>query len=745
MDSEQSTLFNKIDNYLEEEEDKKDTDFDEWFKSYVNESHNNQKTDEPKPSDDMNQLNQSKDSEDDMKHKNSEGKSEGKSEDKDEGKHQNDSESKSEGELHEVHQHDSEDKDKNKPHDISHDDSEVKPQVKPQNKSKVKPQNKSKVKSQNKSKVKPQNKSKDKPQVKHQNESQNKSKENNENSTEYVEEIQNENEDETQKLQKHESENETEDKHQDKDEDETVCKHEVKSHDKDKDETEGKLENESREKDEYESQEKPEVKHENETEDESQEINEPNESNEDTIQKEIPNVHKETIVNTQVNNENVQNEYKHNQIIHENGHDNQNNQNVHNNHNETHRPGRRKIRVKKEKVGQVKNFPNGSIEIGDGANSKQPTDKEIIENIEKSKNKLINDINEQVKEMELNGNCKHIDPNTYNTNAKLFNVFYQYIIGKLFVPRNCVLTLDINEYINNTTVFKYNAFDAPNTSMQHPIPEKIIFLTKLNNIFNFQFVNSASGDFHFNDLDKQVTTFLYKYKDYGTTRLEYGIIKSLMGKLIIALNTSCELALRDNTKPRLSTEFKQAIIRDIECMKYIQSPDGKLYTSWKTFLNSLLSIGSDNLIYVHDNYPSLNTKLKTAYDNDFLTENLLANMLKCYLPSVAINYFYVIKSVYIVSRLLSIYIQEKLYITTSKKKSFEEIVNDIYAIATVGAIMYENKSYIFKQMTRTLPRYDKEITENTKMYILNHLLTGGQYYILKMFEESLPVVASLLV
>ena len=43
MDSEQSALFNKIDNYLEEEEDKKDTDFDEWFKSYVNENHNNQK------------------------------------------------------------------------------------------------------------------------------------------------------------------------------------------------------------------------------------------------------------------------------------------------------------------------------------------------------------------------------------------------------------------------------------------------------------------------------------------------------------------------------------------------------------------------------------------------------------------------------------------------------------------------------------------------------------------------------
>lgn len=672
MDSEQSTLFNKIDNYLEEEEDKKDTDFDEWFKSYVNESHNNQKTDEPKPSDD--ELKQSNHFEDNMHQDESENKVEGELQNELQNEHQNDSQDES--------QNNSEDNSKLDSEDINETSHEVQ--------------------NEDVSEDKPQDEHQDKPQ------------------------------DISENVSESEHRNNSQDNHQDEQQD----IFENKPKDVSEDELEYKPENNSKDK--------------NEVNDERVEhVEQDKNDDEDTIQKEILNVkvQNETILNAQVNTQNENTKLI--QDEHENENEDTQNENEHSGQNtqiETHhRPGRRKIRVKKEKVGQVKNFPNGSIEIGDSSKSKQPTDKEIIENIEKSKNRLINDINEQVKEMELNGNCKHIDPNAYNTNAKLFNVFYQYIIGKLFVPRNCVLTLDVNEYINNTTVFKYNAFDAPNTSMQHPIPEKIIFLTKLNNIFNFQFVNSASGDFHFNDIDKQVTTFLYKYKDYGTTRLEYGIIKSLMGKLIIALNTSCELALRDNTKPRLSTEFKQAIIRDIECMKYIQSPDGKLYTSWKTFLNSLLSIGSDNLIYVHDNYPSLNTKLKTAYDNDFLTENLLANMLKCYLPSVAINYFYVIKSVYIVSRLLSIYIQEKLYITTSKKKSFEEIVNDIYAIATVGAIMYENKSYIFKQMTRTLPKYDKEITENTKMYILNHLLTGGQYYILKMFEESLPVVASLLV
>ena len=390
-----------------------------------------------------------------------------------------------------------------------------------------------------------------------------------------------------------------------------------------------------------------------------------------------------------------------------------------------------------------KAYSSGSIEVTK-ENIREPTEKEIIENIIKSKNKLINDINTQVENMEQEGNYKKIKTDKYLPDADLYNVYYQYIIGKLFVPLNCGLKLDTNEYINNTTVFKYNAFDTPNMSMQHTIPEKVIYIKKLNQIFNHEFINNKSGDFHFNDLDKQIVKFLYKYKDYGTTKIEYGIIKSLMGKLIISLNTSCELALRDNTKSTLNTEFKQAVIRDIECMKYIQSTDGKTYASWKTFLNSLFSLDSDKLIYVHNNYKSLNNKLKTAYDSDFLTENLLANMLKCYLPSIAINYFYVIKSIYLIVRLLSIYIQEKKYIKDNDFKEFDDIVNDIYTIGTIGTILYENKVFILKQIPRSLPRYDKQISEQTQMYILNHLLTGGQYYILKMLEESLPVVASLL-
>ena len=69
-------------------------------------------------------------------------------------------------------------------------------------------------------------------------------------------------------------------------------------------------------------------------------------------------------------------------------------------------------------------------------------------------------------------------------------------------------------------------------------------------------------------------------------------------------------------------------------------------------------------------------------------------------------------------------------------------MNELYTIAVAGVLMYENKSFIYKQASRTLPSYDKPLSNETKLYILNHLLTGGQYYILKMIEESLPSIAA---
>ena len=348
------------------------------------------------------------------------------------------------------------------------------------------------------------------------------------------------------------------------------------------------------------------------------------------------------------------------------------------------------------------------VEIGN-KKSKKLSDEELEQKISKAKTKLTNSIQDQVDEMIANGNCRQLDLTDYTPGSEKYNHFKHYILDSLLVPKRCITRFNLNDYINSTTIFKYNCFDSPNVAMQHPIPEKVIFTEKLNKIFNHTFVNPKAGDFHFSDLDSQILQFVAQHARLGTLTFEYQLIKASLGKLILNLNTDVELALRDNTRPTLNSAFKQVIVRDIQYMKYIQEPTGKTHVSWKAFLDTLLGLGSDKLIYVHDTYRNLNIKLEKAYSTDFLTENLLGNTLKCYLPSVALNYFYAIKSIYTIARLTSIYIQLNLF----KNKTHEQVMNELYTIAVAGVLMYENKSFIYKQASRTLPSYDKPLSNET--------------------------------
>lgn len=77
-------------------------------------------------------------------------------------------------------------------------------------------------------------------------------------------------------------------------------------------------------------------------------------------------------------------------------------------------------------------------------------------------------------------------------------------------------------------------------------------------------------------------------------------------------------------------------------------------------------------------------------------------------------------------------------------RSKDQIMNDLNVICAVGVIIYENKNYIFKQTSHSLPTSRSEVSEKTNMYILNHLFTGGQYYLLKMFERSAPVMGNMI-
>ena len=71
-----------------------------------------------------------------------------------------------------------------------------------------------------------------------------------------------------------------------------------------------------------------------------------------------------------------------------------------------------------------------------------------------------------------------------------------------------------------------------------------------------------------------------------------------------------------------------------------------------------------------------------------------------------------------------------------------QVLEDLYTLSVAGVVVYENKNFIYKQTNRTLPNYDKPLSNETKLYILNHFLTGGQFYLLKMLEESIPVITT---
>ena len=372
-------------------------------------------------------------------------------------------------------------------------------------------------------------------------------------------------------------------------------------------------------------------------------------------------------------------------------------------------------------------------------------EKEIQRELQEAKKKFAKDLEKRVEELEKSGTYNSINYDDYMEGSTNYNTFMQFILGKLFIPSECGNTLRAYDYINSVTTFKYDPYDSPNVALQHSIPENVVLLNRLNKIFNDDIISMSSNNYHFDDIDVQICDFLGKNKDIKSTVLEYTIIKSFMGKMMISLSTSSEMALREKNVPLIDSQFKQAVLQDLTMMKKIQSENGKLALSWNKFIENLFGLGSDNFIYVHDNYTSLNKKLLVAYNNDFLTEILVANTLKCYFPSVSINYFYAIKSIYITSRLLTIYttqLFEKM--ANGIFKSLETIMDEIHTIVSVGITIYENKNYIFKQMPRTLPSYKHKIEEKTEMYIINHIFTGGQYYLLKMFERSSPVLGNLI-
>ena len=81
--------------------------------------------------------------------------------------------------------------------------------------------------------------------------------------------------------------------------------------------------------------------------------------------------------------------------------------------------------------------------------------------------------------------------------------------------------------------------------------------------------------------------------------------------------------------------------------------------------------------------------------------------------------------------------------TRSQFSLLENVKQDIKTITSLCVIAYEQYTHTFKGMERVMPNLDangQNMNEQTRMYIMNHILKGGQYMILKFLEKSINII-----
>lgn len=353
----------------------------------------------------------------------------------------------------------------------------------------------------------------------------------------------------------------------------------------------------------------------------------------------------------------------------------------------------------------------------------ESTKKVIIDN-------LSNDLEQKIKEK----TCRYVDQRIYHRADQIFEKF---LFNKTFVPESLYLNFYMNDLITNVTKYhQYNSYGSPEPSIFYDIPERVILIGSLNDIFGNTFMNTKDFDnVKFKEYPNAITKYIHD-NHVDPMKFEYFIIKSMLGKLILALNTVTEMGFKDSSKSNVNLTLKQAILDDIETIGRL--PYDKIKISWNHFMQSLLSMGTEDNkdVYNHKNYQVLNNHLSQAYQIDFAIESLLGRCLKCYCREIMLTYVYVVECVYILARLLSIYKQKKLW----KNKTDDDIIKELNIIAASVVIIYESKAQGISCMVKSLPKSKTPLSGESRMYFINHAVVSGPYFLLKMLENSVPIL-----
>lgn len=335
------------------------------------------------------------------------------------------------------------------------------------------------------------------------------------------------------------------------------------------------------------------------------------------------------------------------------------------------------------------------------------------ENLKKNSEIRMNNIIKTAHEIE--NKVDYVDYDYITKNERFFSKFFEY----------SDVCNDIVSFIREQTNFKYEPFKNISVDGIIDSATKLVYVSKISKIFNYPFIDKIDSNWKFDKLEDSFIKFI-EMND-STTYIEYKLLKSLLGKLVILMCSDVERCFIQEHS-NVNIDVKKYLEHWISKMNKFGSMKNNVSKGWSVFINTLLD---NKETYVYKSQEKLHDILAICYSSHFLMETLIANILKNFQTSVLIDYFHAIKICFIWVRMISILVQNSMK-NINKDNS---LMNNIYMATCVIVSMYEDNYFISSILPKSLPN-NENLSEETQLYFLNHTIKGPQYMILKQLELS---------
>ena len=322
---------------------------------------------------------------------------------------------------------------------------------------------------------------------------------------------------------------------------------------------------------------------------------------------------------------------------------------------------------------------------------------------------------------EIENKVESLDFDYVKKNEMFFSKFFEY----------SDVCNDIMSFIKEQTNFRYEPFKNINIDDVIDSARKLVYVSKLSKIYDYPFIEKIDSNWKFDQLEDSFISFIETNED--SSIMEYKLLKSLLGKLIILMCTDIERSFMiDYEKPKenITPDIKKYLNHWISKMDKFSKSKNNISKGWNVFVNTLLN---PQEVFVYKSQKQLHDILMNAYSSHFLMESLAANILKTFQTNILIDYFHAIKFCFIWVRMISILIQNNM--KSMKKQSHNELMNNIYMVSCVIVSMYEDNYFISSILPKSLPT-NENLSEETILYFINHTIKGPQYMILKQLEYS---------